>query len=272
VANATFADNPVIFKPTKPDPLVAPEADSDIVSMMQGVVERGTGIAVAAVGKPLAGKTGTTSDWFDAWFVGFSPDLVAGVYVGFDDPRTLGTGEVGGHVAAPIFRDFMAQALKDVPAKPFSTAPGAALVASASSRTSGGTSSWSSNEDAASVDGVPADPDDGTPVGYNGNSRQGHTARKTHGYATAAAVDGVPTNLTEYPPGYPPGYPGRRAPGYATSQEPDDPPTPWTQRNAAPVITGYRPPPPGYAPGYTAPPRYSVRGWARPSGGTGGLY
>ena len=59
--------------------------------MMQGVVERGTGTAVAAVGKPLAGKTGTTSDWFDAWFVGFSPDLAAGVYVGFDDPRTLGT-------------------------------------------------------------------------------------------------------------------------------------------------------------------------------------
>src|SRR2546423_746565 len=86
--------------------------------MMQGVVERGTGTAVAAVGKPLAGKTGTTSDWFDAWFVGFSPDLAAGVFVGFDDPRTLGDGEVGGHVAAPIFRDFMAAAPKDAPAKP----------------------------------------------------------------------------------------------------------------------------------------------------------
>ena len=96
-----------------------------IVSMMQGVVERGTGIAVAAVGKPIAGKTGTTSDWFDAWFVGFSPGLVAGVYVGFDEPRTLGDGETGGHVAAPIFRDFMTEALKDAPAKPFNQAPGA---------------------------------------------------------------------------------------------------------------------------------------------------
>src|SRR2546421_295330 len=102
--------------------------------MMQGVVQRGTGTAVAAVGKPLAGKTGTTSDWFDAWFVGFSPDLAAGVFVGFDEPRTLGNGEVGGHVAAPIFRDFMAQALKDVPATPFPAPPPAAapLVASVS--------------------------------------------------------------------------------------------------------------------------------------------
>ena len=58
-------------------------------------------------GQPLAGKTGTTSNYFDAWFVGFSPDLVAGTYVGFDEPRTLGDGETGGHVAAPIFRDFM---------------------------------------------------------------------------------------------------------------------------------------------------------------------
>src|SRR6202030_396403 len=88
----------------------------------------GTGTAVAAVGKPLAGKTGTTSDWFDAWFVGFSPDIAAGGYVGFGDPRTLGNGEVGGHVAAPIFRDFMAQALKNVPAKSFPAPPSAAMA------------------------------------------------------------------------------------------------------------------------------------------------
>src|SRR5437764_4243453 len=117
--NARYLENAVVFKPTKPDPLIDPEADAEIVAMMQGVVQRGTGTVVSAVGKPLAGKTGTTSDWFDAWFVGFSPDLVAGVYVGFDEPRTLGGGEVGGHVAAPIFRDFMAQALKDVPPKEF---------------------------------------------------------------------------------------------------------------------------------------------------------
>jgi penicillin-binding protein 1A len=134
VAGAVYADNATLYRPTKPDPLISQEADEAILAMMQGVVERGTGVAVSAVGKPLAGKTGTTSDWFDAWFVGFSPDLAAGVFVGFDEPRTLGGGEVGGQVAAPIFRDFMKEALKDQPAKPF---PGAAsaLIASAPSRT-----------------------------------------------------------------------------------------------------------------------------------------
>ena len=108
--------------------MVDPIADHQIVSMMEGVVQQGTGIKVAAVGKPLAGKTGTTSDWNDAWFVGFSPDIAAGGYVGFDQPRTLGDGETGGNVAAPIFRDFMADALKDAPAVPFPEAPGADMV------------------------------------------------------------------------------------------------------------------------------------------------
>ena len=125
---ATFADKPIYYKPTRPDPLVDRIADAQIVSMMEGVVQQGTGIKVAAVGKPLAGKTGTSSDWFDAWFVGFSPDLAAGAYVGFDTPRTLGDGETGGNVAAPIFRDFMADALKDMPALPFPEVPGADMV------------------------------------------------------------------------------------------------------------------------------------------------
>ncbi len=86
--NATFAADTVLYKPTRPDPLVTPEADYDILSMMQGVVQQGTGIEVAAVGKPLAGKTGTTNDFKDAWFVGFSPNLAAGGFVGFDNPRT----------------------------------------------------------------------------------------------------------------------------------------------------------------------------------------
>ncbi|HTZ35786.1 MAG TPA: PBP1A family penicillin-binding protein [Stellaceae bacterium] len=125
---ASYAERAIYYRPAKPDPMIDPIADAQIVSMMQGVVQQGTGIKVAAVGKPLAGKTGTTSDWFDAWFVGFSPDLVAGAYVGFDTPRTLGDGEVGGNVAAPIFRDFMAEALKDKPAVPFPDAPGAEMV------------------------------------------------------------------------------------------------------------------------------------------------
>ena len=125
---ASYADHPLLYKPTKPDPMIDPIADEQIISMMQGVVQQGTGIKVAAVGKPLAGKTGTTSDWFDGWFVGFSPDLVAGAFVGFDTPRTLGDGETGGNVAAPIFRDFMADALKDEPAVPFPENAGAEMV------------------------------------------------------------------------------------------------------------------------------------------------
>ena len=99
-----------------------------LVSILQGVVERGTGVRVKAVGKPLAGKTGTTNDSFDAWFIGFSPDLAVGVYAGFDTPRTLGRREQGASVAAPIFRDFMAQALAGQPAIPFRIPPGIRLV------------------------------------------------------------------------------------------------------------------------------------------------
>ena len=99
-----------------------------MVSMLQGVVERGTGVRVSAVGKPLAGKTGTTNDSRDAWFIGFAPDLAVGVYVGFDVPRSLGAKETGSSVAAPVFRDFMAAALKGEPAVPFRIPPDIRLV------------------------------------------------------------------------------------------------------------------------------------------------
>ena len=92
--------------------------------MMEGVVQRGTGARVAAVGKPIAGKTGTTSDWRDAWFVGFTPNLAAGVYIGYDDHDTLGRGEQAAVVSAPVFRDFMIAALKNEPATEFHTPPG----------------------------------------------------------------------------------------------------------------------------------------------------
>ncbi|TXH35634.1 MAG: penicillin-binding protein 1A [Rhodospirillaceae bacterium] len=99
-----------------------------MVSMMEGVVQRGTGSFVKAVGKPLAGKTGTTNDGRDVWFIGFSPDLAAGVYLGFDQPRSLGRRATGGLLSAPVFRDFMIQALKDKPATPFRVPPGVRLV------------------------------------------------------------------------------------------------------------------------------------------------
>lgn len=108
--------------------IVEPSTAYQMVSMLQGVVDRGTGTVIKTVGKPLAGKTGTTNDYTDAWFIGFSPDLVVGVFLGFDTPRTLGTRETGGGTAAPIFRDFMAAALADTPGIPFRIPPGVRLV------------------------------------------------------------------------------------------------------------------------------------------------
>lgn len=108
--------------------LVDPVSAYQMVSIMEGVVQRGTGRGAAVVGKPLAGKTGTSNDSHDTWFVGFSPDLAVGVFVGFDDPQSLGARETGGSVALPIFRDFMMEALKDKPATPFRIPPGVRMV------------------------------------------------------------------------------------------------------------------------------------------------
>ena len=99
-----------------------------ITSMMEGVVQGGTATVLREVGKPIAGKTGTTSDAKDLWFVGFSPDLVVGLYLGYDKPRSLGRSAQGGHTAAPIARDFMKLALADKPAIPFKVPPGIKLV------------------------------------------------------------------------------------------------------------------------------------------------
>jgi penicillin-binding protein 1A len=99
-----------------------------VVAMLQGVVQRGTARRVSELGRPLAGKTGTTNDSEDTWFVGFSPDLVAGVFVGFDQPRTLGEQETGSSAAAPIFKQFMGEALKGKPAIPFRIPPGMRMV------------------------------------------------------------------------------------------------------------------------------------------------
>ncbi len=108
--------------------IVNPLSAYQVVSMLEGVVQRGTGWRVKAVGKPIGGKTGTTNDFFDAWFLGFTPNLVAGVYVGFDQPRTLGQSETGSRAAAPIFTQFMKEALEPVPSVPFRIPDGIRLV------------------------------------------------------------------------------------------------------------------------------------------------
>jgi penicillin-binding protein 1A len=99
-----------------------------ITSMMEGVVQGGTATVMRDVGKPIAGKTGTTNDAKDAWFIGFSPDVVIGLYVGYDKPRSLGAKATGGGLAAPIARDFMKLALADKPAVPFRVPAGIKLI------------------------------------------------------------------------------------------------------------------------------------------------
>jgi penicillin-binding protein 1A len=109
------------------DPMTAYQ----ITSMMEGVVLRGTAAGAGfqkEIGKPVAGKTGTTNDEKDAWFIGYTPDIVVGVYMGYDKPRHLGRGATGGHLAAPIVKDFMKVALADKPAVPFRVPPGLKLI------------------------------------------------------------------------------------------------------------------------------------------------
>ena len=108
--------------------VVDPGTAYQMVSLLQGVVDRGTGRRVSEIGKPLAGKTGTTNDSFDSWFVGFSPDLVVAVYTGFDRPRSLGEKESGSSVAAPIFKQVMQEALAGETAIPFRVPAGLRLV------------------------------------------------------------------------------------------------------------------------------------------------
>ncbi|MGD9509253.1 MAG: penicillin-binding protein 1A, partial [Geminicoccaceae bacterium] len=108
--------------------VVDPRNAYQMVSMLEGVVERGTAKGALELGKPLAGKTGTTNDSKDVWFVGFSPDLVVAVFVGYDQPRSMGRRATGASVALPIWIDVMRDALKDKPATPFRTPPGLSLV------------------------------------------------------------------------------------------------------------------------------------------------
>ena len=114
--------------PDNRDQVLDPLTAYQMVSMMEGVVQSGTGRKIRILDKPLAGKTGTTNDSFDAWFMGFSADMVVGVYTGFDRPRSLGRFEEGSSVAVPVFRDFMKDALKGEPGIPFRMPSGIRLV------------------------------------------------------------------------------------------------------------------------------------------------
>jgi penicillin-binding protein 1A len=110
--------------------IIDPFTAYQMTSMMEGVVQRGTGTVIKKIipDVPIAGKTGTTNDEKDAWFIGYTPDLVVSVFIGYDTPRPMGKGQTGGQIAAPIFANFMKMVLADKKAVPFRIPPGIKMV------------------------------------------------------------------------------------------------------------------------------------------------
>ena len=90
-----------------------------MTNLLQDVIKNGTGWRAKALGRPCAGKTGTTNEYTDAWFVGYSPDLITGVWVGFDEKKSLGKFETGSRAACPIWVSYMKKVLDGKPGKDF---------------------------------------------------------------------------------------------------------------------------------------------------------
>jgi penicillin-binding protein 1A len=111
------------------DQVLDPMTAYQITSMMEGVVKRGTARMLMSLNRPLAGKTGTTNDEKDAWFVGFTPDMVVGLYLGMDQPAPLGRGGTGSGLAVPVFKDFMTVALANTPKVDFRVPEGMTMIA-----------------------------------------------------------------------------------------------------------------------------------------------
>lgn len=126
--NADWSNQPPPELPDNREQVESAQTAYQVTSMLEGAIQRGTGSAVKVVPVPLAGKTGTSSDERDAWFMGYSPNLVVGVFVGYDNPTPLGRAETGGRTAAPIFRDIMMEEVGGEPAIPFRIPPGINLV------------------------------------------------------------------------------------------------------------------------------------------------
>ena len=117
-------DENIFFE--NPEQLIKPTTAYMMTSLLKGVVEdrHGTGGAARGLGREVAGKTGTSNNYYDAWFIGYTPQIATGVWVGFDKERTLGKGEVGGRSALPIWLDYMKEAHQDLPQMTFSVPPG----------------------------------------------------------------------------------------------------------------------------------------------------
>jgi penicillin-binding protein 1A len=114
--------------PVSKERVISPQHAYLMTHLLEGVVQHGTGQRAKTLGRPVAGKTGTSSDYSDAWFVGYTPSLLTGVWVGFDDKTSLGKNETGSRAALPIWNSFMAQALKNIPFETFIPPPGIKLI------------------------------------------------------------------------------------------------------------------------------------------------
>jgi len=108
--------------------VIKPETAYLMTDLLRGVIEHGTGWKAKSLGRPLAGKTGTTNEYSDAWFIGYTPGLVAGVWVGYDDHRSIGPKETGARAALPIWIDFMKEVLKDTPPEDFPVPEGIVFI------------------------------------------------------------------------------------------------------------------------------------------------
>ncbi len=124
-------ENPEPQSPSPPpqkERVISPQNAFIITHLLEGVVQHGTAQRAKVLGRPVAGKTGTSSDYTDAWFIGYTPSLLAGVWVGFDDKTSLGKNETGARAALPIWISFMDQALKNTPIESFNPPEGIVLI------------------------------------------------------------------------------------------------------------------------------------------------
>jgi penicillin-binding protein 1A len=121
-------ETPESSSPLLRERAISPQNAFIMTHLLEGVVQHGTGQRAKALGRPLAGKTGTSSDYADAWFIGYTPSLLASVWVGFDDKTSLGKGETGARAALPIWISFMSQALRDTPIEDFNVPVGITLM------------------------------------------------------------------------------------------------------------------------------------------------
>ncbi|MEZ5827835.1 MAG: penicillin-binding protein 1A [Hyphomicrobiales bacterium] len=216
--------------------IIDPISAFQMVGIMQGVVQSGTATRLKALNRPLAGKTGTTNDYKDAWFIGYTPDMVVGAYVGYDQPRSMGRSATGGGLAAPIVKDFLEEALKGVPPVPFRAPPGALLVR------------------VNHTTGLPARSGEGDVI------MEAFKPGQAPDGATAVAVQGPDGAPAQEYPDYPDNPEDEAPPGLSSGSDDGYPPPP------PPTAGGYSPPQPGGS--FPAPPGNDQA----LTSGTGGLY